>query len=88
MKKILARDVINELVLGQEGVSPKEYNIRLKEIQKLSIKDKIKLSKQEKFIKTWHELFEDKNTTWYETQLLPSTEFINKIFDSGKGFMK
>ncbi|MFT4311825.1 MAG: hypothetical protein ACMXYF_01200 [Candidatus Woesearchaeota archaeon] len=47
----------------------------------------MKLAKQDEFPQTWNELFEDSLTEWFETELDYSTDFINKIFDSGQGFM-
>jgi len=87
MKKISAKAVIDELVLGKMGVCPPDYLTKLESIKGLSIKEKMKLSNQEKFPKTWHELFEDDDTVWYESKLPFSTDFVNLILDSGKGFL-
>lgn len=85
MQRVSSEEVVNDLVIGQVGFS--NYDSAKKKVKKMSKQEKMKLSLQDDFPKTWTEFFEDEKTEWYKTELLPSTEFINKIFDSGKGFM-
>jgi hypothetical protein len=79
MKKIRVdvKKVISSLIRGQQGKEVDFSNLSETKIRKL-----VKFPED-----SWEELFNDEKTLWYKTELDPKTNFINKIFDSGKGFM-
>ena len=85
MQRISSEEVVDDLVIGQVGFS--NYDSAKKKVKKMSKREKMKLSLQSDFPQTWTELFENEKIDWYKTELPPSTKFVNKIFDSGKGFM-
>lgn len=87
MEQIPVEDVVVDLVIARAGFSVEAYDAMCQKIKRMSKTEKMKLAKEEDFPNTWKELFEDRNTKWYKTELPSSTEFVNKIFDSGKGFM-
>src|SRR3989344_82904 len=86
MKKVNSLIVKTDFVIGQAKFP--DYKSALAEVRKLSEREKIALSGQQDFQETWNELFNDDTTQWFETDLPPTTDFVNKIFDSGKGFMR
>ena len=88
MKKVSASEAENNFVIGQANCFPEKYATMLLKIKKMSKEEKLKISGQKEFEKTWNELFEDKETEWYKADLPPNTKFVNRVFDSGKGFMR
>lgn len=87
MERASPEEAIIDLVIGQAGFSTDKYDELYEKIRKMTKAERMKLAKQEPYPKTWTELFENKKTEWYKAELPPNTEFVNKIFDSGKGFM-
>jgi hypothetical protein len=85
MKKVKPEEVAYELALGQQGKKKSDKRFK-QEFFKADSEGKRKLARCMAI--SWGELFEDPETTWYETELPADTEFINRIFDSGKGFMR
>ncbi len=85
-QKATVEDVIIDLVIGQANLSCDDYEKAREKVRCLSKTEKMTLAQQSDFPNTWKELFEQ-DTEWFKAELPPNTEFVNKIFDSGKGFM-
>ncbi len=85
MKSISSEQVAYELALGQQRKTKKDKKFR-KEFFNGDSEKKRELCHCMKI--SWKELFEDSDIKWYKTELSPNTDFVNRIFDSGKGFMR
>jgi hypothetical protein len=85
IKKVDKDQVAYELALGQQGKKRED-----KKFKKLFFdsdsEGRRKLARCMK--ESWKELFESPKIEWYESNLSYETEFVNRIFDSGKGFMR
>src|SRR3989344_4475582 len=73
MKKVSASEAENNFVIGQANCFPEKYATMLLKIKKMSKEEKLKISGQKEL---------------YKADLPPNTKFVNRVFDSGKGFMR
>jgi hypothetical protein len=85
MKKVSSEEVAYELALGQQEKIRKDDDFKDKFF---SGDSELRRSLAKCMEKSWKEIFLEEEVVWYETELSFDTEFVNRIFDSGKGFMR
>lgn len=88
LKKVSPEEVFHELVVSQSGEELAEtYEEALEEAKKHDLETKKELAKIKDFPETHEELFNDDEIEWFEVDLEPETDFVNRIFDAGSGLL-